>query len=237
MVFLKPKNMPYKSIVQQLRTFAPVLLWMFSTSVACQTLQQNSSMKKQEIRFIPETFNQIELGYLSNSQTPCSPMYPNDATDDLWNEIIIKAPEKIMIPNTCLKTGIKPTLPVCVAMVITARRGYKHAQLSDEVLHIRNTESNKWITGQIFDETLLDGNPIVPSPVEDDWEKELQKRIKDAQKYTEDELDEGRASGTYRNIDLLKYVDISLEQGIYEIYFSTKGLESNKVQVEIVFEE
>ena len=164
-------------------------------------------------------------------------MYPNDATDDLWNEIIIKAPEKIIIPNTCLKTGINPIFPVCVAMVITARRGYKYAQLSDEILHIRNTESNKWITGQIFDETLLDGNPIVPSPVEDDWEKELQKRIKDAQKYTEDELDEGRASGTYRNIDLLKYVDISLEQGIYEIYFSTKGLESNKVQVEIVFEE
>lgn len=237
MVFLKPKNMPYKSIVQQLRTFAPVLLWMFSTSVACQTLQQNSSMKKQEIRFIPETFNQIELGHLANGQNPCSPLYPKDATDLLWNEILINAPQKIILSPTIHADSIPLIFPVCIASVITARRGAKYAALYDERFQIRELSTGHQYTAKIFDETLLDGNPIATPPWKEESDIEKKQRIADAQRYSDSELDEGFANGEYLNLNLLNYINIQLKPGIYEIYYSVAGLESNKVQVEIVFEE
>jgi hypothetical protein len=65
-------------------------------------------------------------------------------------------------------------------------------------------------------------------------EKERQQRIEEAQKYSNAELDEGQASGNFFNLNLMDYVVMPFESGIYEIYLSFSGLESNRVKVEIV---
>ena len=91
-----------------------------------------------------------------------------------------------------------------------------------------------WHSGEII--PLEEGVIALPLNYEK-WEKERLERIKQAQQYSDDELDDDRySSGSAINVDLMKSVDIQLESGVYEIYLSFCGLESNRARVEIIFE-
>ncbi|MCA1744529.1 MAG: hypothetical protein LC643_02225, partial [Bacteroidales bacterium] len=195
------------------------------------------------IRFIPETFNDLELGYSSGGSNPCSPMYPDDALWHLTNEALINAPEKIILPSSIsldsiqrsganidyiygvAATTIQPVIPVCIALVVTRRRGLKYAHLSDEIFHIRKTDSEHWYSGKVYDETLT--GMEIPSPGREEWEKERKNQIAEAQHYPEDSLNEGNFSGSYKNLNLMLYVDMPFEPGVYELYYSVLGFESN----------
>ena len=73
---------------------------------------------------------------------------------------------------------------------------------------------------------------------EREWERErLQKNIAEAQKYSDDELDEGMIYGEIMDLNLFEYVDMPLGTGTYEVYVTYFGLESNHCFVEIVFED
>ena len=222
---------------QQVKSLLPLILWMLTASTSCQTLKQDSAMPVSTIQFIPETFNDLELGFLSSDFNPCSPMYPESAISQLRNELRINAPKRIIYNLKKSGDTVRPVIPVCLASVITLRRTYKYPNLSEEVLFIRRTDSDSWFSGKVFDETLEDGTPIVQPPWQQEMEEEKQKRIEEAQSYSEEELDEGQAGGEYRNLNLMQYVDMPFKPGVYEIYYTLKGLESNRVQVEIVFEE
>ncbi|MCA1744528.1 MAG: hypothetical protein LC643_02220 [Bacteroidales bacterium] len=205
------------------------------------------------IRFIPETFNDLELGYSSGSHSPCSPLYPDKATRRLTNEALINAPEKIILPSSIsldsiqrsganidyiygvAATTLQPVIPVCIARVATSRRGLKYAHLSDEIFYIRKMGSEYWYSGKVYDETLT--GMEIPSPGREEWEKERKKQIAEAQHYPDDSLNEGSGSGDYRNLNLMLYVDMPFEPGVYELYYSVLGFESNRVQVEIVFDK
>ena len=227
----------YYLIKQHVRWSFLFAVWTFSISSSCQTLKQNSVMPNPIIRFIPATFNDLELGYLSNSLKPCSPLYPERAISHLRNEVLINAPEKIVISSSLRLDSLQPVIPVCIAFVITEYFGYKYAHLIDEEFHIRKMDSGKSYTGILYDESLLDGSPLAPDPTQEEWGKEREMRVVQAQSYSNDELNGGQASSTYRNLNLMQYVDMPFEPGVYEIYYTLKGLESNRVQVEIVFEE
>lgn len=224
-------------ISQQLKSILPLILWMFVTSVSCQTQKKDCVMQNPSIRFIPEIFNELELGYLKAGINPCSPLYPESAISHLRNELRINAPEKIIYSIKIPVDSVQPVIPVCIASVITLRRTYKYPDLSEEVFFIRKADTECWFSGKVFDETLQDGNPIIPPPWQEEMEEELKKKIEEAQSYSDEELDEGQAGGEYRNLNLMQYVDMPFEPGIYEIYYTLKGLESNWAQVEIVFEK
>jgi|GEM_PF-6743169 len=192
------------------------------------------------IRFIPESFNDLELGHFHDGRNPCSPMYPKRATSYLLNELLINVPEKVILPSTVPLDHIKPIIPVCIARVASARRGYKYAHLSDEIFFIRKADSDEWYQGKVYYEEWDEGEIPGPSPTPEQMEKEqkeLEAKIAEAQQYSDDELNVGNYSGNYRNLNLMQYVDMPFEPGVYEIYYSVLGLESNRVKVEIVFEE
>ena len=225
---------------QQLKAFLALILWMLATSSSCQTLKQVSAMPLPAIRFIPESFNDLELGHFHDGRNPCSPMYPKRATSYLLNELLINVPEKVILPSTVPLDHIKPIIPVCIARVASARRGYKYAHLSDEIFFIRKADSDEWYQGKVYYEEWDEGEIPGPSPTPEQMEKEqkeLEAKIAEAQQYSDDELNVGNYSGNYRNLNLMQYVDMPFEPGVYEIYYSVLGLESNRVQVEIVFEE
>ncbi|GAO31716.1 hypothetical protein [Geofilum rubicundum] len=225
------------NVSQQLKSILPLILWMLAASVSCQTLKQDSVMPTTTIRFIPETFNDLKVGAFHGGRNPCSPMSPEKATSYLMNETLINVPEKIILPSSVPLESIKPIIPVCVASVFTARRGAKYAHLSEGVFHIRKTDSEHWFKGIIYEELWDEGEMPGPAPDEEVVEKrrkEREKQIAKAQQYTDDELNEGNFSGEYRNLNLMQYVDMPFEPGVYELYYSALGIESNRVQVEIV---
>ena len=62
-------------------------------------------------------------------------------------------------------------------------------------------------------------------------------KIKEARKYPLDELDEGDSGLSIFNYNVLDFVKIPVKPGIYEIYVTCVGLESNHAEVEIIFEK
>ena len=186
----------------------------------------------KNIEFIPEYFHQVKLD--DNHQSvrhKLTPYYPDSPSLYFKNKIEINIPQKIILRRPA--SEFTPIIPVCGAYVITLRRASKYAHLSAEMLHIRKAGEETWHSGEII--PLEEGVIALPLNYEK-LEKERLERIKQAQQYSDDELDEGNASGSAINVDLMEYVDIQLESGVYEIYLSFCGLESNRARVEIIFE-
>ena len=160
-----------------------------------------------------------------------TPYYPDSPSRYFNNKIEINIPQKIIFRRPA--SEFTPIIPVCGAYVITRRRGAKYAHLSAKMLHIRKAGEETWHSGEI----IPSEEGVIALPLNyEKWEKERLERIKQAQQYSDDELDEGNASGSAINVDLMEYVDIQLESGVYEIYLSFCGLESNRARVEIIFE-
>ena len=185
----------------------------------------------KNIEFIPEYFHQVKLGDNQSKENKLTPHYP-DFELYLNNKIEINIPQKIILRRPA--SEFTPIIPVCGAYMITRRRGLKYGHLSAKMLHIRKAGEETWHSGEIIP---LE-EELTPLPLNNEkWEKERLERIKQAQQYSDDELDDDLySSGSAINIDLMESVDIQLESGVYEIYLSFCGLESNRARVEIIFE-
>jgi len=215
------------------KTSAILILWL--VLIQCGSSRAQSNM--QAIQFIPKAFHDVKLGFDENTIHALTPHYPE--TDDvIINEIVINSPKKIIVDIK--KDNYELIIPLCGYVDITRRRGLKFADY-DEVLgeyaacnaifiHIKKTDEEEWFSGKVIDD---DENVFLDDDERD--AEERQERIKEAQKYTLEELDSGSA-GPF-NINALKYVNIPLISGFYEVYVSLSGLESNHMQVEIVFEK
>ena len=208
-----------------------------NTEITDKTINMNS------IEFIPKEFHDVKLGFNETSKNPCSPNYPLYASDFLRNAITINVPEKIICNIS--DSAFFPIIPVCVAYVIGEKRGLKYAHLSTPVIHIRKTGEETGFSGEVVEppyQTLDDGTIVYKSPdLPPDYyeeEEKRQQRIKEAQKYSDEEIDEkeGQGIGGFLNVNLMEYVDMPFEPGKYEIYLSFSGLESNRVFVEIIFQ-
>ncbi len=213
-------------------SLSTILLLLSAIFAISCTNKKTTGMKP--IEFIPKEFNDVKLGFNETLENPCSPGYPLDITGFLWNKIVINTPRKIIcrIGNDTLI----PVIPVCGAYIITGRRESKYYDLGAWTFHIRKINDKNWFTGEIVDKSENPGIPALPPNYQEE-QRELEKERIEAQSYSEEELEEGQASGGFFNENLMDYVEIPFEPGVYEIYFSTSGLESNRVKVEIVFEE
>jgi hypothetical protein len=186
------------------------------------------------IKFIPKEFNNVKLGFYETSKNPCSPGYPLNASDFLWNEIVINVPEKIICNVS--DSAFVPVIPICGAYIIGEKRSYKYVDLWANVLHIKSEGDNVWYTGEIIEPNLEYEYPE-PYPGEEEDKRRTEEEVKKAQKYSDEEIDkkEGQGAGGFFNVNLLDYIKLPFKTGIYEIFMSTCGLESNRVKVEIVF--
>ena len=183
------------------------------------------------IEYIPKEFHDVKLGFYENKENICTPYFPG-ACSKIKNQIAINVPQKII----CNKIDL--IIPLCGVYMIPERRGLKYADLSTPIIHIRKIGEETWFQGEIVDLFLENTNPYIPPDYYIEEEKR-QQRIKDAQKYSDDELieKEGLSFGKAINVNLAEYINLSFQEGIYEVYVSKSGLESNHVKVEIIFKE
>ncbi len=193
---------------------------------------QPDAINKENIMFIPREFNDVKLGFNETNIYPTTPNYP-EPIFVMLNEIAINAPQKIII-QTNLKE-IKPIIPICGYYVITSRRGLKYAE-EKYLVSIKKVDDKEWVKGEIIERYEYDEYPALP-PHYYEMEEERLQRIKEAQKYADSELNEGQASGSAFNLNIMEYLSCPFLQGKYEIFVSLSGLESNHVFVEIVFEK
>jgi hypothetical protein len=207
----------------------------------CACVGSKAQTNMQAIQFIPKEFHDVKLGYYEHTLHALIPYYPE--TDDvMWNEIAINAPRKIIFK---LKNDdFTPILPLCGYFVITKGRFLKFADYDEElgkyapyntmVIHMKKVSEEDWFSGKIVDD--YDGDFVEDPDAEKDEEKRL-KEIMEAQTRTLEDLEDGSAGADAININVLKYVHIPLTSGVYEVYLSLSGLESNHMQVEIVIEK
>ena len=107
--------------------------------------------------------------------------------------------------------------------------------MHDWMVNIRKIDSDKWCSG-VLTEQQKDELVEIPPHLEGE-ELAVQEESKKAQKYSDNELDTGEQMNGAMAFDLHEYIDVILEEGEYEIYVSTFGLESNRVTVKITFKE
>ena len=211
-----------------MKYYISIILLVLNINGSCQTLKQNTIM--QTIQFIPKEFHEVKLGYYETVENSCSPHYRDEMRT--VHQITINSPGKI-ISNK----GFTTIIPVCAIYSLSLRRGLKYNHLSAKILHIKDIEESLVYTGKIEDKYMKYEYPV-PAPFEEERERERMERVKEAQKYTDDELEQpGLAAVNYINVNLMEYVNVPLEPGKYEVWLSFSGLESNRVIVEIVFEE
>jgi hypothetical protein len=217
------------------------LLCSASSTISSQT--NNTESKMQIIEFIPKEFHDVKLGYYENTSNPCTPYHSLRLSESLLNKIAINIPEKIIYNLNLSDNIFTPVIPVCGAYFITERRSAKYIQQLAKMLYIRKMGEEKWYSGKIVDrgeEVILeDGTtvfwgPSVSPPLSEEGERKRSELLKTAPTYSDEELNEGEGSGDFININLLEYIDMPFEAGIYEIYLSFCGLESNHVEVEII---
>jgi hypothetical protein len=208
-------------------------LFSITALCACNSLSRAGLQKKSEqmknIHFIPKEFNEIKLGHYETKENYCSPTFFNGTIT--LNTITVNTPEKIVYKLH--NDNFIPIIPICAAYMVSLRRVFKYNKLSARMLYIRKLGEETVYSGEIVDKNMKYEYPE-PDPRQREREREKEQKVEEAQKYNDDELNEGQAIGGYMNINLMEYIDIPFNAGRYEIYLSFCGLESNHTIVEIV---
>lgn len=208
-----------------------ILPYLLSTILFfCGSNVVMSQMRK--VSYIPTEFHNIELqlGLIGSISNECRPYYGDFSMYCHSSKVLINVPQKIIC-----NSSDSLIIPLCGAYSITNRRGLKYANTTTTV-YIRQIGDTTWYSGKIYDASSYDPFPIVYPPNYFKQEKKRQQKIKKAQKYSEEELEQDdSASGGSFDVNVLDYIEMPFTPGTYEVYLSMSGLESNREQVEIVF--
>jgi hypothetical protein len=194
-----------------------ITLFLFFMTFQFSSCQSNKNLTNmQAIQFIPKEFQNIKVGLSENEINECTPKN----YETIWDEIVINAPTKIIIASI----DIKPIIPICGYSVITDKTSTINSDRAGLFVNIFNVNADEKI---IFSGLIAESDSNInehpdPNPFISD---------------NNQEYDEYAAVGEAINIDVMKYIDFPVATGTYEIFFSSFGLESNHVQVEIVFEK
>lgn len=190
---------------------------------------QQNKKNMQHLKFIPEEFNNIEVGFSKTAMTFCSPGYPN--RDIPLNTLLINAPEKILYTMQSRDTAV--VIPICIADNISLRRLHKYHK-DDLIFHIKMINQEKVYSGKIYDEEDAGDRIPIPSHLHKKMIEDRDLNNKEAQKYNDDELDEGVSYPSFMNLNVLNYVKIPFQSGQYEIWYTFRGLESNHCYFDII---
>lgn len=211
-----------------------IIISLLLTSFAGKSILSINQKKKnmENITFIPKEFNEIELGYDCIEMVKTSPGYPNELIK--INKIAINTPEFINYSD--LDSNFKPIVPLSAIYVVSSQRTLKYIHLIAKLIHVKNIKSGVEFLGEICkkENPNISEYPL-PKPNIAEFLKEREELIKQAQKLTDEEIDNrGKTIGDFMNINIMEYVDFPFLPGKYEIWLSFSGLESNHTVVEIV---
>jgi hypothetical protein len=193
----------------------------------CACVGSKAQTNMQAIQFIPKEFSDVESMFDTNERHSLTPFAPDFFCD--MNIIRINAPQKIIV--TAVDFSSKLIIPLCGFCSVSYKRIAKYWDQKGYLIHIKKVGEEEWFSGKIW-KTRPNNEVIDPR---DEVERKI--KIEKAKNYTDDELDEGGAAVKSFNVDVLKFVQFVPESGIYEIYVSTVGLESNHMQIEIAIEK
>lgn len=193
-------------------------------------VNENKSDNMSSTKFFPKSFHDVKLGYHETEMNECSPGYPEELFST--NKIAINVPRKIIFHLD----NLQPIIPVCVLYVVSVKRGLKYDGLSKKFIFMANTkDTTNEYTAEVYDnDPNLQHEHPEPDPFAEELENERRKKIIEAQRYSDDELEESTDWGRYMNINLLDYINLPIESGKYEVWMSFYGLESNHCFVEII---
>ena len=189
-----------------------------------------------KIEFIPEEFGSVLCDFGRYSAHPCTPA-PESGEPMVVNTLRIDAPKEIVCyidrdkgQINELSTGLR--VPICMYTVISLRRAAKYFELCDWIVNVKEIGGERCYSAILKEDCE---EPEAPLPIELRKEIELERaqNIKQAQEYSDSELNIGGAVINSMNFDLHKYVNAVVEGGEYEVYISKFGLESNRVVVKI----
>lgn len=204
-----------------------IIILLYNNSLLYSQNQIIETMK--QIKFFPEIFGMVELGYSKTSKTICSPGYPECNTP--LNTLQLNAPQKIMYDIPSDKSTI--IIPICIVYNISLRRIYKYYN-ENMTLYIQAIDQKKNYSGEVYNEEYIGDEIPLPPVYYEQIIKERNINIKEAQKYSDKELDEGPSYQSFMNLNAITYVKISFEPGKYVIWYTFRGLESNHCHFEIV---
>ncbi len=182
------------------------------------------------VRYVPEAFGKVKLGWRENRMNPCSPGYPEDLVE--MNSLSINVPESVIY-----RAGHPPTvsvIPLCVTYSVSLRRVYKYHSVSDKMLYVKDLDTQEEYSAVV--EEILPHEYLVPDPFYEEHQRELRKKVEEARQYEDHELGEGLAGANYINVNLLEYIDLPWQPGRYEVRMAFLGLESNRIVMEIIEE-
>lgn len=206
---------------------AVIFLSCSSLTRANKTHSEEEPKIMETIKFIPKEFNEVELGYYQTSVTPCTPGYPDSQLR--VNTMLINVPQKVIY--NLAADSLAPVIPLSGLHSVSSRRSLKYHDLSAKVIHINKVDEDSVFTGEIKE-------PYVPHKITPTWNRggDREEQILEAQKYSDQELDESQAIGSYINLNIMEYVDMPFLPGKYEVWMTYYGLESNHCIVEIIAE-
>ncbi len=216
-----------------MKYYISVMLITLSINSSCQTLNTQTNM--DTIKFIPKEFHGINLGLNEGNTNKCTPGYPNSDFMEM-SQIKINIPSKIILSKKLVEDPAAYVIPLCGMYMISNYRAYRNED-KISLVHIRKKGEIEWISGVIGGDTEEEYPDELPPELEEGLEKERQERIKEAKAIPDENLDTGQGGGGPFNINIMDFVTMPLLPGLYEVYVSMYGLESNRVIVEIVFEE
>ncbi|MCD8176832.1 MAG: hypothetical protein LUE98_05160 [Tannerellaceae bacterium] len=184
------------------------------------------------IQFLPKEFNEIKLGYYENEMSVCSPGYPDDTVE--INTLLINIPHTIISKD---RKSCTPVIPLCITSGLSDKRYYKYYNLSAKIIYVKKEGEEVIYSGQIVEQISTEWDVLNEFPPDmEDFIKEEETNIAEAQLYSDEELNEGTYSPRHANLNLLDYVDMPFLPGKYEVWVTFSGLESNHMFVEIIRE-
>ena len=203
--------------------------------VLCNSMNSKQKIIMYKIQFLPKGFNDIK-GLSIYEPNDCTPEL--DVYNTKCSVLKISAPQTMTCFFKKLKqtedVKVDPYLPICFNFLISGKRIYKYENKKEIALFIRKKSTTKWYSGTVEDK---DPSSLIFVDEAGNEDIEFQKKVKEAQNYSDDELEDGSISGYAMNLNVIEYVDFPLEEGTYEIYLAQYNLESNHVFVDIVFED
>ena len=216
--------MRYNKKIQWMLLLGLIMAGQASLQVCAQ-----EKVTTSEIQFIPKEFNDIKLGYGETEMVKTSPGYPNDVIKA--NTMVINTP-KVIYYNDC-DSSFRPTIPLSATYNLSLNRLWKYIDLVAQLIHVKHIESGVEVSGEICEKKVYPNLSVFPAedPMGEKWEEE---QIKEAQKLTDAELDNGQCFHGCLNVNIMEYLDFSFLPGKYKVWLSFSGLESNHTMVEIV---
>lgn len=211
-------------------------IYIFFLFIISIMLGAQKKQIKMHTIYSPREFSEIELGPDKDGRNKMTPVVDLHLRKPQLN---INIPDKIRFidVDTCVHIiDSSFSLPVCGESLVTRKRLCYFGEQLNPTLHISIVDDEKWYRSEYDEKPILDD--LIIDHEEEDM-LEFKNEMIEAKKSGIDEIDiwEGTLNSTGFNLNLFEVIkNMPIKSGLYEVYVTQYGLESNHEKVELIFE-